>query len=57
METELLVLKNQLERWIKDSKEMKILFEDKNMISSSLSSGAMAQAYQNVINFIEENLL
>lgn len=57
MENNLLIVKNQCERWINDSKEMALFFEDKNMISSAISSTAMAQAYQNVVDFIEENLL
>ena len=56
-ETDLLVVKNQCERWIKDAEEMAIIFEDKHLTSLSISETAKVAAYKKVINFIEENLL
>ena len=52
-ETDLLVVKNQCERWIKDAEEMAIIFEDKHLTSLSISETAKVAAYKKVINFIE----
>lgn len=54
-ENELLKLKIQCQKWKEDSEKMADIFSESQMQSSLISSQAMAQAYWNVIQFIEVN--
>lgn len=46
---------SQLDKWIEDCEKQTEIFTKENLMTSAMSSQAMAQAYRNVRQLIEAN--